>query len=132
MANASLIKKLLIKAGHRGAIVNSPPGYVEGLGPLPAGAKVGDKLEAPLDFAQVFVSNSGELEKLVPPALKALKSDGLFWICYPKGGSKVKTDLNRDILRKAMEKYGQAGIAMISLDDTWSAMRFRPAEKVGK
>jgi len=61
-----------------------------------------------------------------------LKKDGLFWICYPKGSSKIKTDLNRDILWAAMGKFGLAGVSLISIDNVWSAMRFRPTDKVGK
>lgn len=64
--------------------------------------------------------------------MRYLKPDGMFWISYPKQTSKVKTDLNRDILWKLMEKHGLAGVAMISIDNVWSAMRFRPADKVGK
>jgi len=61
-----------------------------------------------------------------------LKSDGIFWIAYPKGGLTTKTDLNRDILRGEVLKLGLAGVSLVAIDDTWSAMRFRPAEKVGK
>jgi hypothetical protein len=64
--------------------------------------------------------------------LPFLKADGIFWVSYPKGRSKVRTDLNRDILWKLMDKYGLAGVALISINEVWSAMRFRPADKVGK
>ncbi len=65
-------------------------------------------------------------------SMPTLKPDGLLWICYPKGGSRVKTDLNRDILWEEMKKYKLAGVAMVSVDNVWSAMRFRPAENVRK
>jgi len=54
------------------------------------------------------------------------------WISYPEQTSKIKTDLNRDILWKLMEKHGLVRVAMISIDNVWSAMRFRPAAKVGQ
>jgi hypothetical protein len=58
---------------------------------------------------------------------RSLKSDGLLWICYPKGSSKMKTDLNRDILWGQMEKFGLAGVSLVSVDEVWSDMRFRPS-----
>ena len=31
-----------------------------------------------------------------------------------------------------MRTWGFAGVAMVAIDETWSAMRYRPAERVGK
>jgi hypothetical protein len=87
---------------------------------------------APLDFVHLFVKDKAGLDTLVAQALRSLKDDGIFWISYPKGSAKVKTDLNRDILWKLMEKRGFEGVAMVSIDKAWSAMRFRPKDKVGQ
>ena len=84
-----------------------------------------------LDFVQVFVRDSAELARLGPAALGAVKPDGLLWICYPKGGRKAGTDLNRDILWKLMEERGLAGVTLVAVDESWSAMRFRPSGRVG-
>jgi hypothetical protein len=84
-----------------------------------------------LDFVQVFVRDSAELERLAPSAIAALKPDGLLWVCYPKGGSKAGTDLNRDVLWKLMEDRGFAGVTLVAIDSEWSAMRFRPPDRVG-
>lgn len=128
----SISGKLLIKPGFKCAVLNAPPGYLEELGPLPPGAGLVTGKQAPLDFVQVFVKNLKEVERDMPGAVKSLKNDGLLWVCYPKGGAKSGTDLNRDILWAAMKKYGLAGVSLVSIDSTWSAMRFRPADKVGK
>jgi hypothetical protein len=53
-------------------------------------------------------------------------------IAYPKGTSGVKTDLNRDRLAKAVAPTGWRAVRLVALDEIWSAMRFRPAERVGK
>lgn len=55
---------------------------------------------------------------------------GLLWLCYPKGGAKVDTDLTRDKGWETVKATGYDGLALVSLDETWSAMRFRPADKV--
>jgi hypothetical protein len=132
MPDSPLAKKLQIKSGDRVAILNAPADYPQLIGELPSDVKLVATVASPLDFVQLFIKNSQELENQVPTVLKTLKKDGLFWISYPKGGSKIKTDLNRDILRAAMEKFGMAGVSLISIDHVWSAMRFRPTDKVGK
>jgi hypothetical protein len=132
MADGALAKKLQIKGGFRMIVLNPPPDYLQLLGELPSGAQLVPKIESPLDFAQLFVKTNQELETQLPPILKALNKDGLFWICYPKGSSKIKTDLNRDTLWASMGKFGMVGVSLISIDSSWSAMRFRPADKVGR
>ena len=129
---SSIAKKLLIKPGQRIVVINPPLNYLENLGPLPEGAQCSSALAGQFDFVHLFANNKAELEKFIPQALKGLKQDGLFWISYPKQSSKAKTDLNRDILWKLVEKHGFDGVSLISLGDVWSAMRFRPHSAVGK
>jgi hypothetical protein len=132
MATSPLIKKLQIKPGQRMVIINAPAGYTEQLDPLPDGVELAKKPEGSFDFVQLFATNSEELKKFIGSATKAVKHEGLLWICYPKGSSKVKTDLNRDILWGIVDQYDFKGVTLISIDDVWSAMRFRPAELVGR
>jgi hypothetical protein len=132
MTTTALAKKLLVKPGHRVAVINAPAGYAELLRPLPEGAELVDPSGSPVDVVQVFLRDSAQLERDGPAAVKAMKPDGLLWACYPKGGKKAGTDLNRDILWDLMGKQsGLVGVTLIAVDDTWSAMRFRAADKVG-
>lgn len=73
-----------------------------------------------------------DLQKFLPVATQAVKYDALLWIAYPKGGAKADTDLNRDILLNAVSQHNLSGVTLISLDEVWSAMRFRPSERVGQ
>jgi hypothetical protein len=59
-------------------------------------------------------------------ALNAIKEDGLLWISYPKKTSKIKTDIGGDVMTHA----GYDGVSLISINETWSAIRFRPKHKV--
>jgi len=130
MADTALLKKFLIKSGMKVSIVKAPAGYADKLAPLPEGAQLA-KPGMTADFALLFVKNRQDVASATG-ILKSLKPDGVFWIAYPKGGAKAGTDLNRDILWDKMKSYGLAGVAMVAIDDTWAAMRFRPAAKVGK
>ncbi len=132
MATSTLPKKLQMKNGQRAIIMNAPADYAEKLAPLPEGVELATEPEGEFDFVQVFVKNLADVEKFVPEAAKAVKHDALLWIAYPKGGAKAGTDLNRDILWNAVAPYNLTGVTLISLDDVWSCMRFRPAERVGK
>ena len=128
---SDVARKLLIKAGHRVGLVNPPPGYLERLLPLPDGAAIVKSTSAVVDVLQVFVRDTAELRKLDEKVFQRVNADGVLWVSYPKGGTKASTDLNRDVLWKAMEKNGLVGVTLVAIDDTWSAMRFRPPERVG-
>lgn len=74
----------------------------------------------------LFVRDRAELDDRAEPALEAARADRLAWIAYPKAG-KLGTDLNRDTLWAALEGRGVRPIRQVAIDDTWTAMRFRPA-----
>lgn len=124
-----LAKKLLIKPGMRVALVNALAACAEKLRPLPDGATIVRTLERDLDVVQVFARDAAELKSVGPRAFRAVKKDGLLWVCYPKGGANGGTDLNRDILRELLGNRGLVGVTLVAIDDTWSAMRFRRAEE---
>jgi len=132
MAASSLVKKLQLKADQRAVIINPPPDYLDELGSLPESVELAEHPEGSFDFVQVFAKDRSELERFLPSALQAVRHDALLWIAYPKGGVKAGTDLNRDILWNLVAEHHFSGVSLISLNEVWSAMRFRPSEKVGK
>ena|SRR5713101_773344 len=129
---SDVARKLLIKAGHRVGLVNPPARYLDRLHPLPDGAGVVKSTSANVDVLQVFVRDTADLRKLDQNVFQRAKPDGVLCICYPKGCMKAGTDLNRDVLWKAMQKKGADGRTLVAIDDTWSAMRFRPPDRVGR
>jgi len=123
----SFAQKLNLKPGQALALVNPPQGMAALLaGLLPENSllhSVPEQAEAVL----VFLTRQDEAG-LLPGIYTRLKAGGLAWAAYPKGGSKVPTDLNRDILWKLIEPLGWRPVRMVALDETWSAMRFRREE----
>jgi len=125
MTISALAKKLQLKPGMKVALVNAPAEAAAALRPLPEGARVSGGMSA--DAVIAFAKDDAELGKIAPQAVKAVRPDGLLWLAYPKGSGKLKTDLNRDVLREtAAERYGLEGVSLVAVDETWSAMRFRP------
>ncbi len=80
----------------------------------------------------VFVNDGKEFLNFLNNDLKYIEHDSVLWFAYPKGTSKVKTDINRDSIRALGEEFGITTVTAISIDQTWSALRFRPVDKVGK
>lgn len=80
----------------------------------------------------VFINDKKQFTDFLKSSLKNIEPDSVLWFAYPKGTSKIKTDINRDIVRVTGEEYGITTVTAISIDDTWSALRFRPIDKVGK
>ncbi len=126
MPDSALARKMKLKPGQRAALVNAPEGYLKELSPLPAGVEVTEKLQGEFDWLQIFVKNKAELDKLVPKVIAALKPESLLWITFPKGTSKIQTDLTRDkgwdLLQQAELKW----VTLISVNETWSAFALRP------
>lgn len=126
MPESPLAKKLKLKAGQRAAILNAPEGYVEALRPLPDGVELLDHAEGQVDWAQLFVKDKSELDRLAPPVIAILKPESLLWISYPKGTSKIQTDLTRDKGWDSLQQAGLKWITLVSVNDTWSAFAVRP------
>ena len=78
------------------------------------------------DAVVAFARNKAELDSVAAPAIEAARQDRLAWIAYPKAG-KLGTDLNRDILAALLAARGVQPVRQVAIDETWSALRFRPA-----
>lgn len=131
MADSSLANKLKLKPGQRAALINAPEGYREGLRSIPAGVEWSDRLDGQFDWIQVFVKDTTELERIIPQAAGALKPESLLWISFPKGTSKIQTDLTRDKGWESLQPFELKWITLVSVDAAWSAFalrRYRPGE----
>jgi len=83
------------------------------------------------DFAIVFVKQKSEIEELIASLSKKLAGDAILWFCYPKGTSKKYTcDFNRDTGWSALRQFGFETVRQVSIDDDWSALRFRKVEYI--
>jgi hypothetical protein len=130
MASSSLPQKLQMRAGQQAVVINAPAGYLDKLVPLPDGVEIAESEAGSFDFVQLFVHDLAQLQALLPLAVQSAKQDALFWIAYPKGSAKTGTDLNRDRLWAAVSEHHLTGVTLVALDEVWSAMRFRPSERV--
>lgn len=123
--NANVLKKLHYKEGP-GLVLNAPDGFTHDFS---RDYQAGDKF----DFVILFVNSAKEVEEWVPKTIPLLNPKALFWVSYPKQSSKIKTDINRDIIWKLLEGISDYRlVSNVAIDDTWSALRCRHRDEVKK
>jgi Protein of unknown function (DUF3052) len=118
-----LAKKLALKAGQRFLLLGAPPGYKDALGPLPQGVTLATKAGGKADAVQVFATTKKEMREALAEAKAALNPGGMIWLTYPKGTSKIESDINRDSIREYTLSVGLQTVALVAVDDDWSAIR---------
>ena len=63
---------------------------------------------------------------MAPQALHNLTADGTLWFAYPKKSSrKYCSDIYRDHGWEVLIDRGMHPVRQVSVDDDWSALRFR-------
>jgi hypothetical protein len=75
---------------------------------------------------QAFFKTKGDVDNLLPDLRKALQPNGLIWMSFPKGSSKMQTDLTRDKGWDALKAVDLMWLTLVSVNDTWSAFSMRP------
>jgi len=119
-----LARKLGIKEGSRLALLGAPEGFDRELAPLPEGVTVLRRLGPDLGVAVLFVTERRELERRFSAVAAAVKPAGGFWVAWPKGASKVPTDLTEDVLREVGLPQGLVDNKVCAVTDVWSGLRF--------
>jgi Bacteriocin-protection, YdeI or OmpD-Associated len=121
---ATIAEKLKIKDGFTLLTIHAPRDFEAKLSPLPGDVTV---TSTGKDYQQIhwFVLNQAQMEKDLPKVLKLLKEGVVCWTYYPKGSSKVQTDLTRDKGWESLLKHDLQWLNLISFDDTWSSFAFR-------
>jgi len=127
-----IFRKLKFDDSKKSLIINAPVEYERLLTHANFDKEYNPANAATYDFVQIFATSQSELESIVKQVFSAGKYDCLFWICYPKGGGKIKSDIKRETAWKAFEIANLRPVSQIAIDETWSALRGRPFEKIGR
>ncbi len=123
MPESALAKKMKLKSNLKAAVINAPEDYVE---TLRHDTALSPTLKGKFDWIQIFVRNKAELDELAPKAAKALRPDSMLWISFPKGSSRIQTDLTRDKGWESLQALDLKWITLVSVNETWSAFALRP------
>ncbi|MEQ6167553.1 DUF3052 domain-containing protein [Ekhidna sp. MALMAid0563] len=125
-----LWKKLNIKEGYHCFLCSSPENYFELLEATPMETTWDDDLShPPYDFEHVFITKLDELKNGWINWKESLKKDGILWVSWPKGSSKMETDLNGNIVREFGLNGGLVDVKVCAVDENWSGLKFMYRKK---
>ena len=124
MSEKSILDKLQLKPGRKMLVINPPADYLEKAGEVPPGAELLSKPQEAF-IIQVFLRTHAELEEALARYAPLVQAGGMLWVTYPKLTSPLKGDLHRDTINTYAQQNGWIGIAIISVDEDWSALRLK-------
>jgi hypothetical protein len=125
MPEVTLTKKLGIKPGMKISFLHTPGDLFGFPGDLPEDVKIDNiENEGLKDFIHGFYTRETDLVRDIHYLKKKLKKEGMIWISWPKGGSGMATDLNREKVREEVLKEGLIDVKVCSVNSTWSALKF--------
>jgi len=119
-----LLTKLGLKEGITIVALHSPVAYEDLLGGIPEHSTVTTSLRGKVDFIHLFTRSQSELRKSFPRLKKCLAEHGILWISWPKGSSKVATDLNENVVRAIGLATGLVDVKVCAVDQIWSGLKF--------
>jgi hypothetical protein len=129
MSEKTIADKMFLRTAKSMLILNGSvhPGMVSQMPPalLKAAQAQGD---IGVDVVLVFAMNRKELEQYFPLAKEHLGDKGSLWVAYLKQTASKATDINRDSINAYAKEQGITGVAMISIDGDWSALRMKRIE----
>ncbi len=124
MSEKSILDRLQVKPGRTILVIDPPLGYLENLGEIPVGANVVQELQPAL-IVQVFIRTWLDLTAAIDRYAPLVLPDGMLWLTYPKLTSKLLGNIHRDTINTYAQQHSWTGIAIISIDADWSALRMK-------
>lgn len=123
VSEKTIAEKMYVHKASSVAVLNGEAGDRALLAALPAGkfAAAG----TPAELVLLFATNRHDLETLLPQAQQRMAPKAALWVAYLKGTSKRKTDIHRDTIRDYAATLGLDSVAIVAIDDDWSALRLK-------
>ncbi|WP_353779969.1 DUF3052 domain-containing protein [Winogradskyella sp. 3972H.M.0a.05] len=120
-----LEKKLGIKPDFKILLYNAPKHYFNLFSIIPENLVELDELTPEsADFIHIFCKTKEELTSIAETYKSSLKQNGALWISWPKGSSKIVTDLKREPVREHLLSIGLVDIKVAAVDEDWSGLKF--------
>jgi len=126
-----VVKKLGIKPAMKSLIINMPRELADSLKETIKKFGIKKSLRGKFDVIVFYATGKDQIKKKSGDIFNSLNdNDSILWIAYPKKGSSIKTDLNRDKIWDVFNSYNYRPVSMVSLDENWSSVRFRSNENI--
>lgn len=119
-----LVRKLGLKSGMACALLDVPDHYWELLVEPPEDLRVVDPASSDIDFVHLFVREGEGLQERLRTQRERIAQNGMIWVSWPKKASKVRTDVDESVVRRAGLSVGLVDIKVCAVDETWSGLKF--------
>lgn len=117
-----LAKKLGIKAGFHIRLINTPENYFSLFTDLP-GDLVFNEEDTRQDMVHFFTKQEEESLINLPLIKRAIKTNGMIWVSWPKKASKIVTDITEDKIRNYAIAIGLVDVKVCAVDEIWSGLK---------
>jgi hypothetical protein len=117
----SVAKKMGIKENSRAYFVNAPAEVLEAIDLPPL--QRATELTGDFDYIHFFAKSQEEFNEIFPRLKAHLKPGGMLWVSWRKN-RQHGTDLTLQVVIKLGYDYGLVESKTISIDKTWSAIKF--------
>jgi hypothetical protein len=124
--STTVAKKMGIKEGSRAIFVNAPGSAEDAIDP--PDLDVVTRLSGDFDYIHLFTKSQADLDRTFPRLRDHLRPTGMLWVSWPKGG-KLGTDLSMTKVIKIGYDHGLVESKCLSVDATWSALKFTHPKK---
>jgi hypothetical protein len=121
----SVAEKARIKPGTTVAVINPVDDVVKAWG-VPT--DVSFVKPAAAQIVLLFVKTRAELQSKMPRAVEGLAPGATVWVMFRKGSKAAGLDMKRDDVWEIACRLGVRPVSLLSVDETWSAFRFRRAK----
>ena len=130
-ATATLLSKLQ-HSGGQVVVLNAPPEFRAVMDKWRAeGLPVSQRRTPGSRFVLAFVTSCADIERSAGAIVSSVGADGILWFAYPKRSSRrYRSDIGRDDSWAVLGRMGFEGVRQIAIDDDWTALRFRQADRI--
>lgn len=127
----AIVKKLQYKLQLLVLITHAPDSFAGVLKAFAGTAEVHAEPRKGTSYAFMihFVQTPADVHRAAKTISTSLEPDGVLWMAYPKKSSKkYKAVITRDEGWKDLGELGFEPVSLVSIDDDWSALRFRKVD----
>lgn len=115
-----------VKQGSRAHLVGTPSDAFAAM-QLPELVE-STELDGEFDYLHLFTTSRASLEGAFPTFKRHVKATGMLWVSWPKA-RKLGTDLSLPTVIKLGYSNGLVESTCLSVDNTWSALKFTHPKK---
>ena len=115
-----------IKEDARAIFINAPPGAIKSIDP--PSLDVASSLRGNFDYIHFFTTKQSALDNKFLKLKEHLNEKGMLWISWPKARQE-DTDLTLTMVIKIGYDYGLVESKTLSINTTWSALKFTYPKK---